>query len=108
MTRCLICEDEGWVCETHPDQPFAEPHARVAVVPGCPARNAILRLDGMIRQGFQGASRRTPNRNSLLERAAQTDDPRRASELVKQAADIVAFAAEFERVPSPSCAVRRP
>jgi hypothetical protein len=22
---CLVCEDEGWVCETHPDQPSAGP-----------------------------------------------------------------------------------
>jgi hypothetical protein len=45
---------------------------------------------------------------ALMERAAQTDDPRRASELVKRAADILALVAEFERVPSPSCAVRWP
>ena len=38
---------------------------------------------------------------ALLERAAQTDDPREASELVKQAADILALVAEFERVRSP-------
>ena len=24
---CLLCEDTGWVCENHPDQPFAGPHA---------------------------------------------------------------------------------
>jgi len=24
---CLLCEDEGWVCESHRDQPFAGPHA---------------------------------------------------------------------------------
>jgi len=24
---CLTCEDEGWVCENHPDHPFAGPHA---------------------------------------------------------------------------------
>jgi hypothetical protein len=24
---CLYCEGEGWVCENHPDQPFAGPHA---------------------------------------------------------------------------------
>jgi hypothetical protein len=24
---CLQCDDEGWVCENHPDQPFAGPHA---------------------------------------------------------------------------------
>jgi len=38
---------------------------------------------------------------ALLERAAQTDDPREASGLVKQAADILALVAEFERVKSP-------
>jgi hypothetical protein len=37
---------------------------------------------------------------ALLERAAQTDDPREASKLVKQAADILALVAEFERVSS--------
>jgi hypothetical protein len=31
---------------------------------------------------------------ALLERAAQTEDPREASELVKQAADILAVVAE--------------
>jgi hypothetical protein len=40
--------------------------------------------------------------SSLLERAAQTDDPREASKLVKQAADILALVAEFERVSSPN------
>jgi hypothetical protein len=37
---------------------------------------------------------------ALMERAAQTDDPRKASKLVKQAADILALVAEFERIPS--------
>jgi hypothetical protein len=32
---------------------------------------------------------------ALLERAQQTDDPREASELVKQAADILALVAEL-------------
>jgi hypothetical protein len=43
---------------------------------------------------------------ALIELAAQTDDPRKASELVKQASDILALVAEFERGPSPSGAVR--
>jgi hypothetical protein len=34
---------------------------------------------------------------ALLERAAQTEDPREASELVKQAADILGLVEEFER-----------
>jgi hypothetical protein len=24
---CLLCEDTGWVCENHPDQPWGGPHA---------------------------------------------------------------------------------
>jgi hypothetical protein len=24
---CLLCEDTGWVCENHPDQPWEGPHA---------------------------------------------------------------------------------
>ena len=24
---CLLCEDSGWVCENHPDQPFTGTHA---------------------------------------------------------------------------------
>jgi hypothetical protein len=23
--KCLVCEDTGWVCENHPDQPFRHP-----------------------------------------------------------------------------------
>ena len=34
---------------------------------------------------------------ALLERAAQTDVPREASKLVKQAADFLALVKEFER-----------
>jgi hypothetical protein len=25
--KCLVCEDTGWVCENHPDQPWEGPHA---------------------------------------------------------------------------------
>jgi hypothetical protein len=25
--KCLCCEDTGWVCENHPDQPWEGPHA---------------------------------------------------------------------------------
>jgi hypothetical protein len=24
---CLVCDDTGWVCENHPDQPWTGPHA---------------------------------------------------------------------------------
>lgn len=26
MTPCPACEDERWVCESHPDQPWSGPH----------------------------------------------------------------------------------
>ena len=42
---------------------------------------------------------------ALLERAAQTDDPRKASELVKQAADILALVAEFSASDNPTVGV---
>ena len=25
--KCAVCEDCGWVCETHPDRPFQGEHA---------------------------------------------------------------------------------
>ena len=39
--KCLCCEDEGWVCENHPDQPFTGPHACNCGGAGmpCPACN---------------------------------------------------------------------
>jgi hypothetical protein len=42
---------------------------------------------------------------ALLERAQQTDDPREASELVKQAADILALVAELNASDSPTVGV---
>jgi hypothetical protein len=42
---------------------------------------------------------------ALLERAAQTDDPREASELVKQAADILALVAELNASDHPTVGV---
>ena len=42
---------------------------------------------------------------ALLERARQTDDPREASELVKQAADILALVAEFSAFDNPTVGV---
>jgi hypothetical protein len=27
VKHCLLCDDDGWVCETHSDQPFSGPHA---------------------------------------------------------------------------------
>jgi hypothetical protein len=42
---------------------------------------------------------------ALLERAQQTGDPREASELVKQAADILALVAELSAPDSPTAGV---
>jgi hypothetical protein len=42
---------------------------------------------------------------ALLERARQADDPREASELIKQAADILALVAEVNASDSPTVGV---
>ena len=42
---------------------------------------------------------------ALLERAQQTDNPREASELVKQAADILALVAELSASDNPDVGV---
>jgi len=43
-TKCLVCEDTGWVCETHPDQPWQGPHACACGGAGapCPRSNACI------------------------------------------------------------------
>jgi hypothetical protein len=33
---CLLCEDTGWVCEDHPDQPWEGPHACRCGAAGAP------------------------------------------------------------------------
>src|SRR5262245_60100683 len=42
---CLYCEDTGWVCEAHPDQPWDGPHACTCGAAGapCPACNRSTR-----------------------------------------------------------------
>jgi hypothetical protein len=42
---------------------------------------------------------------ALLERARQADDPREASELIKQAADILALVAELSAPDNPTVGV---
>jgi hypothetical protein len=39
--KCQLCEDTGWVCENHPDQPWEGPHACTCGGAGapCPACN---------------------------------------------------------------------
>jgi hypothetical protein len=42
VTTCALCQDCGWVCETHPANPWEGPHACPCGAPGapCPACNA--------------------------------------------------------------------
>lgn len=58
---CLLCDDMGWVCENHPDQPWEGPHACTCGRAGMPCPECNHSEDD--RRGFQGASCRTPNRN---------------------------------------------
>jgi hypothetical protein len=39
---CQLCDDTGWVCEVHPDQPWEGPHAYTCGGAGapCPSCNA--------------------------------------------------------------------
>jgi hypothetical protein len=39
---CLLCDDTGWVCEAHQDQPWEGPHACQCGAAGapCPACNS--------------------------------------------------------------------
>jgi hypothetical protein len=39
--KCLLCEDTGWVCEAHPDQPWEGPHACTCGGAGMPCPHAI-------------------------------------------------------------------
>ena len=36
--KCLACDDTGWVCENHPDQPAHSPHACTCGGDGAPRR----------------------------------------------------------------------
>jgi hypothetical protein len=40
VMKCLVCEDSGWVCENHPDQPWTGPHACDGAGAPCPRCNA--------------------------------------------------------------------
>jgi hypothetical protein len=33
---CLLCDDTGWVCEAHPDQPWQGPHECACGAAGAP------------------------------------------------------------------------
>jgi len=34
--KCMVCEDVGWVCENHPDQPWDGPDACTCGGAGAP------------------------------------------------------------------------
>ena len=36
--KCIPCDDTGWVCENHPDQPWEGPHACTCGGAGAPCR----------------------------------------------------------------------
>jgi len=40
MVTCLVCEDTGWVCESHPDQPWK------ARMPALAAARTVARREG--------------------------------------------------------------
>jgi hypothetical protein len=52
--KCIGCEDTGWVCDNHPDQPWEGHHLANAAAPGCPALNAI-RPTKTSRRGYRKA-----------------------------------------------------
>jgi hypothetical protein len=41
--KCSLCEDCGWVCESHPARPWEGEHACTAVPPAGPIRGATCR-----------------------------------------------------------------
>jgi hypothetical protein len=43
--KCLLCEDSGWVCEVHQDQPWEGPHACTCGAAGAPCP-ALQSVDG--------------------------------------------------------------
>jgi hypothetical protein len=46
---CLLCDDTGWVCEVHPDQPWDGPH-------GCAFGGAGRRASLQCRYGRRAAA----------------------------------------------------
>jgi hypothetical protein len=56
--KCLVCEDTGWVCENHPDQPFTGPHACTAEALVHRARPAIGRRPTNHRDCRRASSRK--------------------------------------------------
>ncbi len=38
MANCKICDDEGWVCESHPDRPWNTSERGCECGPGMPCR----------------------------------------------------------------------
>jgi hypothetical protein len=43
---CPVCEDTGWVCENHPDQPWQGPHGCTCGSAGAPcACNRSMRAE---------------------------------------------------------------
>src|SRR5580692_411856 len=70
--KCSLCEDCGWVCESHPDRPWEGEHAcacggagraclaRTAIRPITAPRRGLRRVQNGIRQG--GLASLSPNK----------------------------------------------
>lgn len=43
---CPLCDDSGWVCEAHPDQPWDGPHACTCGAAGAPCPHCNRTDDG--------------------------------------------------------------
>jgi hypothetical protein len=50
MINCLRCEDTGWVCENHPNQPWQGPHACTCGGAGAPCPVCL----SQIKSGYIG------------------------------------------------------
>lgn len=54
--RCILCDDTGWVCENHQDQPWMGPHACSCGGAGAPCPKCNQADDGdvpRLPEGFE-------------------------------------------------------
>jgi hypothetical protein len=48
LMKCLCCEDTGWVCEDHPDQPWQDAHACTCGGAGAPCPRCNFATPGLL------------------------------------------------------------
>jgi hypothetical protein len=63
VMKCSLCEDCGWVCETHPGRPWEGDHACACGVPALHARGVTC----LMRTGRRGC--RIVSRQTLTKKA---------------------------------------